>query len=169
MRPACAHCGAALPDAPAPAGAPQPLEHASIGGEVELDLGGGRRVVIGADALELRGADAANRFAFAAVHWVRLEERPVWLLVPAVLVLAFAVGYVRSWPLRSVLLLLLAVSSWLFARWRRFVVHIERRDGAPARVDLGGPHGPAWESAGARRAFVALADELKRRGIRVLR
>lgn len=172
-RATCIHCGKALPDAPAaPAGAarePEPISAAAEIDRVELEIGGGRRVVIGPDALELRGLDAPSRFAFASVHWVRLEERRLWVLVPAVLVLSFAVGFVGSWALRSVLLVLLAVSAWLFARTRRFVVHIERSDGAPARLELGGGGRVALESAGARRAFVELADELKRRGVQVVR
>ncbi|HZA50397.1 MAG TPA: hypothetical protein VE549_06630 [Myxococcaceae bacterium] len=170
VRPRCLHCGAVLPDAPVPARAPPPIAAVAASDEhVEVDLGGGRRMVIGPDALELQGSEAPNRFAFASMHSVRLEERPLWALVPAVLVLAFAVGFVRSWLLRAVLLVLLAASAWLFARLRRFVVHIEQRDGAPARVDLGAGHRPALENADARRAFIELADELKRRGIRVVR
>jgi hypothetical protein len=92
-----------------------------------------------------------------------------WVLVPALLVLAFAVGFVASWPVRVVLMALLAASAWLFARRRRFVVHLEPNDGAPAQLELGGDRHAPLESAGARRAFVEIADELKRRGVNVVR
>jgi hypothetical protein len=168
-RATCTQCGAVLPDAPAPAADPRAGGAVAGAEQVELELGGGRRMVIGPEALELEGMDAPNRFAFASMHRVRLEERPLWALVPAVLVLSFAVGFVRSWAVRLVLLVLLSASAWLFARRKRFVVHIERRDGAPARLELGGGHRTPLEGAQARRAFAELADELKRRGVQVVR
>jgi hypothetical protein len=152
----------------APQLAPEPPARPPHEDRVELEIGGGRRVVIGPDALELQGVAPPSRFAFASMHRVKMQERRLWVLVPALLVIAFAVGFVDSWPARVVLLFLLAGSAWVFARRRRFVVHIERNDGEPARLELGGARAPL-EAAWARRALVEIADELKRRGVNVVR
>ena len=170
-RAACIYCGGVLPEAPvaSPREPEAPIAPPPDVDRVELEIGGGRRVVIGPDALELQGGAAPSRFAFTSLNRVRLEERRLWILVPALLALAFAVGFVGSWPVRVVLLALLAASAWLFARRRRFVVHLEPNDGAPAQLELGGDRRAPLESAGARRAFVEIADELKRRGVNVVR
>jgi hypothetical protein len=165
----CVQCGALLPEAPVtPTRAPEPTAARGDADRVELEIGGGRRVVIGPDALELRGGAAPSRVTFASMHRVRLEERRPWVLLPAVPVLLFAAGFFTSWPARVGVLLLLGGTLWLFARQRRFVVHIERTDGAPALLDLGGGRAPL-EPAGVQRVFVEIADQLKRRGVNVVR
>jgi hypothetical protein len=168
-RTACIHCGAILPESPvASPRVPEAIHPPVEGDRVELEIGGGRRVVIGPDAMELQGVARPSRFAFSSMHRVRLQERRQWALVPLLLLLAFLLGFIDSWPVRGVMLVLLSGSTWLFARWRRFVVRIERNDGQPALLELGGDRRAPLQSAGARRAFVEIGDQLKRRGVDVV-
>ncbi len=171
VAPTCAHCGAALPEAPRPSGPPvSPPAAAPQPSELVVPLGGATRLFVGEDALELHGGDGSReRLALAEVRRVILERQRPWLLlavVAIVLVLAFA--FSSGWVLRAVFLLAAGAAALFVLRREVLFLRIDRVNAGPRRIRLG--HGGSTGSptgVAASSRWAELSGELRRRGVDV--
>jgi hypothetical protein len=172
----CVHCGAAMPDVPRPPGLPAaedlvPDSARAPPRDLELDLGEGRRLVVGLDLIELRGpGGAVEQVPLAEVRRVRLYRRRPWTvaLVSGVVLLLAAVG-VPSWSLRAFLVALVPVTGWFLLRRETLSASIERVNGQARQVPLGGRIQSHARGSGAgvtaRSRWLELSEELRRRGV----
>lgn len=171
VAPTCAHCGAALPEAPHPPGPPVPSSAAvPPASEVEVPLGGATRLFVGEDALELHGGDGSReRLALMDVRRVILERQRPWLpLAVVAIVLALALALSGGWLLRAVLLVVAGAAALFVLRREVLFLRIDRVNATPRRIRLG--HGGSTGSAtgvAASSRWAELSEELRRRGVDV--
>jgi hypothetical protein len=130
-----------------------------------MDLGGGRKLSISADSLELQGGPESTRIPIAALKRISLVQRRVWFFGVAAILGAVFAGIVASTPARVLVGAIAALQLWMWFRMREFAMQADLKSGSSEHLPLG--RGGGERAAQIQAVWSRASAELGRRGVEV--
>ncbi len=134
---------------------------------MELDLGGGRKLVLTSENLALQAGPQSDTVPIASIRRAALVQRRVWMFAIGAVLGALFAGYVASTTAKVLVAVMAAFNVWMYLRMREFALNVERKDGATTYLPLG--QGGAEKNKTTQAAWDVLSNELSRRGVEIPR
>ena len=118
---------------------------------MEVDLGGGRKIMLTGSALELQSGPDSDSIPLDTIRRAALVQRRVWMFAIGAVLGALFAGFVASTVAKVLVAVVAAFNLWMWLRMREFAVQLDRKDGSSTLLPLGQGGSASW---GGRRGTV---------------